>query len=283
MSISLCLTNKNRGHLLQYFLKSCTTQTDKDFQIVIADDMSTDNSLEIINSFRAKLNIKHIIFDSKKHIRQPVIAMWVLGNNIFIRNSDYDIMFWTNPEMILDFRAVEIAKQLYHKQRMVVGVCPFLNPQQTRNLYERFEKDNWKFDKDVFDTQFRKENGFYYQHPDFHKRFLYFIGVCSKQAFLNINGVDEEFALGTHYEDDNNVLRLQASGIEWEWSYDLYSAHCYHEPMNSWVGKLTNFESAVSKNKSYFDQTKDFINPNNYKANLTHEWGNKDLIIEILE
>ena len=50
--ISILITNYNKGKFLNKTLKSLEQQTFKNFEVIIYDDCSTDNSIEIIKKFR---------------------------------------------------------------------------------------------------------------------------------------------------------------------------------------------------------------------------------------
>ncbi len=58
--ISVYITNYNYGKYLEQSIKSVLNQTTKDFELIIIDDGSTDNSLEIIKKFENKPQIKFI-------------------------------------------------------------------------------------------------------------------------------------------------------------------------------------------------------------------------------
>ena len=49
--ISIIITNYNKEKFILKTLNSCKNQIDKNFQIIITDDASTDKSLEIIKKF----------------------------------------------------------------------------------------------------------------------------------------------------------------------------------------------------------------------------------------
>lgn len=58
--ISVLLATKNKSRFLDLTLAGYTNQTYKDFEIVIVNDGSTDNTEEIIKKYQSELNIKYI-------------------------------------------------------------------------------------------------------------------------------------------------------------------------------------------------------------------------------
>lgn len=57
---SIVIPTYNRGYLLTSLLESLKEQTFKDFEVVICDDGSTDNTEEIVEQFAVNLDIKYI-------------------------------------------------------------------------------------------------------------------------------------------------------------------------------------------------------------------------------
>jgi hypothetical protein len=83
---------------------------------------------------------------------------------------------------------------------------------------------------------------------DFHQWYagperapLWYLDFCQavrRQAVMDIGGFDEKFE-GYGFDDDNFALRLQASGIRYQWS-DVVCHHQYHDI----VDKNTNLSEA---------------------------------------
>lgn len=57
---SVIIPTYNRADLLQRCLNALVMQTYKNFEVIVCDDGSTDNSKEIVDSFKNKLDIKYI-------------------------------------------------------------------------------------------------------------------------------------------------------------------------------------------------------------------------------
>ena len=58
MKFSILITSYNKGRYLEECIKSCLSQTNKNFEIIICDNYSTDNSDQIFEKY--KKNIKLI-------------------------------------------------------------------------------------------------------------------------------------------------------------------------------------------------------------------------------
>ena len=61
MIASILITNYNKEAFLEEAISSCLNQDFNDFEIVLIDDGSTDNSKEIIESFKALKNFRYIL------------------------------------------------------------------------------------------------------------------------------------------------------------------------------------------------------------------------------
>ena len=55
--ISICIATYNGGEYIEKTLTSITKQNLKNIEVIISDDLSTDNTLEICNRFKNKLNL----------------------------------------------------------------------------------------------------------------------------------------------------------------------------------------------------------------------------------
>lgn len=61
MSVSIILPNYNHSNFLQKRLDSIFNQTYKNYEVIILDDSSTDNSLEILNEYRNHPKVSHFV------------------------------------------------------------------------------------------------------------------------------------------------------------------------------------------------------------------------------
>ena len=60
MKFSVCIPTYNRAYLIEKPLNSLVNQTYKDFEVLVIDDGSTDNTEEVIEAYKDKLNLKYI-------------------------------------------------------------------------------------------------------------------------------------------------------------------------------------------------------------------------------
>jgi len=102
-SISIITATFNVGHILPNLIASLKQQTDQDFEWIVADGESTDNTLNLLDE--AKQSLSHVIVDSR-----PDFGIYdALNRAIRIARGDYylvagaDDLFF--PEAVANYKA----------------------------------------------------------------------------------------------------------------------------------------------------------------------------------
>ena len=89
VSISIVTPVYNRADLLYKCYQSLVNQTNYDFEWIIIDDGSTDNSLEVARSFKADFQIKVITKENGgKHTALNASHQYIEGKYVLILDSD---------------------------------------------------------------------------------------------------------------------------------------------------------------------------------------------------
>ena len=65
MQVSVIIPNFNHAAYLQKRIDSVLSQTYQNFEVIILDDCSTDNSTEIINQYKNHPKVAHIVFNKE--------------------------------------------------------------------------------------------------------------------------------------------------------------------------------------------------------------------------
>jgi len=142
MKITVFTPTFNRGHLLQNVFNSLCKQTFSDFEWIIVDDGSTDNTEEVIQSFidTKKLNIRYFYQQNAgKHVAINKGVNNALGKLFFILDSDDEL-----PECALDIVDFYISKCI--KLPLLGGVSG------RRNYADGTIVGNNKFDEIITNT-----------------------------------------------------------------------------------------------------------------------------------
>ena len=58
MKFTILITSYNKGQYLEECIKSCLNQTNKNFEIIVCDNYSTDNSDQIFNKYKESIKLK---------------------------------------------------------------------------------------------------------------------------------------------------------------------------------------------------------------------------------
>lgn len=94
IEVSVILPNYNHSKFLAQRIESILTQSFQNFELIILDDCSTDNSREVIDSYASNSKISHIIYN-KINTGSPFLQ-WEKGVNLakgefiwFAESDDY--------------------------------------------------------------------------------------------------------------------------------------------------------------------------------------------------
>jgi glycosyltransferase involved in cell wall biosynthesis len=89
MFLTVCIPTYNRGYIISRPLDSLLQQEDKDFECIIVDDGSTDNTKEIVGQYMGVLPIKYIYKpNGGKHTALNVGISNAVGDYFMILDSD---------------------------------------------------------------------------------------------------------------------------------------------------------------------------------------------------
>lgn len=140
MKTSVLINNYNYGRFLDDCLKSLTSQSDLPDEIILYDDGSNDNSLEVAKKYK---EVK--IISKKNYGKKPSFNQ---GNAIYkaFLESSGDIIFLLDSDDFFDHRKVEVVKSKFQSNDNLVLV---------QNAF--FQWKNNKIDK-ILDYSIRNTN-----------------------------------------------------------------------------------------------------------------------------
>ena len=227
-SISILLATYNWPQALGLVLESLNAQTDKDFEVVIADDGSRAETAELITAFTQVANfpIKHL-WQEDLGFRKSAI----LNQAITHARGDYLVFLdgdcITQPDFVARHRALAQSGFLVTGSRILLGrrltqaLCSSEN-----KISNRFFKslnnsklllfvNRWAGQLNKFaplwikvpDNRWRVYSGFVW------KRIKGCNMACWKDDAVRVSGFDESM-VGWGHEDADFVFRLQQSGLK---------------------------------------------------------------------
>jgi len=235
--ISILLATYNWPQALKLCLESLATQTDKNFEIIIADDGSTESTKQVIESFKGShpAVIKHL-WQEDQGFRKTKI----LNQAIAAAHGDY--LVFLDGDCIVQPDFVERHRELAQKGCLVTGSRILLNQTLTQEL---LTWPNWSFARftenligkrlggginKYWPLKIKLGNGSWRDYKKFVWRRIKGCNMaCWKTDAEAINGFDETMT-GWGHEDADFVFRLQHHGIHRKsgsWSTEVL--HLFHK------------------------------------------------------
>ena len=235
--ISILLATYNWPQALKLCLESLATQTDKNFEIIIADDGSTESTKQVIESFKGShpAVIKHL-WQEDQGFRKTKI----LNQAIAAAHGDY--LVFLDGDCIVQPDFVERHRELAQKGHLVTGSRILLNQALTQEL---LSWPNWSFARftenliakrlsgginKYWSLKIKLGNGSWRDYKKFVWRRIKGCNMaCWKTDAEAINGFDETMT-GWGHEDADFVFRLQHHGIHRKsgsWSTEVL--HLFHK------------------------------------------------------
>ncbi len=135
--VTVYITNHNYGKYIKKSIESVMNQTFKNFELIIIDDGSSDNSKNIINEYENNPNVT-IIYQKQKGLN--------ISNNVAIRLSRGEYIIRLDADDWLDKNALKILSKYLDKNKGRVLVFPdYFEVDEEGNVINRIKRHN--FDK----------------------------------------------------------------------------------------------------------------------------------------
>jgi glycosyltransferase involved in cell wall biosynthesis len=111
---SLIVNVYNQAKQLDVLLESALKQTAQDFEIIVADDGSSDSTEAIISKWESKLDIRRVWHEDRGFYRTII-----LNSASKLATSEY--LIFVDGDMILHHRFIEMHLKYAHPQRVMCG------------------------------------------------------------------------------------------------------------------------------------------------------------------
>ena len=120
---SIIIPTYNRAHLILKTLNSIFTQTCSDYEIIVVDNCSTDNTSEILKPFVDEEKLVFIRHDKnyERAVSRNTGINHAKGNYITFLDSD-DLMYPTNLEDALNYTVDNPSKKVFHNLYEITSV-----------------------------------------------------------------------------------------------------------------------------------------------------------------
>lgn len=187
-TVSIIIPNYNHALYLEERINSILNQSYQNFEIIILDDKSTDNSLEIINKYKSHPKIAKIICNDKNS--GSTFKQWNLGIK---HSSGQYIWIAESDDTCRPIFLETLLQKIISNEKIVVAYC-----QSTRMNSLGEITGSWQDHTQQWAEKFSSE--FCLHGEDFIEKYLIQKNVIPnasgvifrKQRFLDVGGVDED-------------------------------------------------------------------------------------------
>ncbi len=240
MLISVIVSTYNRPDALSLVLQSLNQQTDTNFEIIVADDGSRNDTKQLVESFKSMgfqplTHVWHEDTGFRLAAIRNLAATYCTGEYFIFLDGDCVVQ----PDFIARHRC------LSEKNHMVTGSRVLLNKAFTASL---IEKKDWDFSSFMRLLFVKRLNGSINKFLAFHFKFCqssirYYEGfkwrgikgcnfACWRSDYEQVKGYDESFE-GWGHEDADMVFRLHCLGVKRKsGSFATEVLHLYHPENN---------------------------------------------------
>ena len=145
MKFSILISSFNKGKYLKKCITSCLNQKEKNFEVILFDNYSTDNTSAILNNFKKKIRI----FKKKRISNFPALNQIDLIQNAF-KKSKGQIICLLDADDYFDKKKLITLKKIFSKRKKIDII--FDLPTKIYSLYKKKFVNKKKFQKDIWPT-----------------------------------------------------------------------------------------------------------------------------------
>lgn len=237
---SVIIVTYNRAELLKKCIDSLSNQTVSPNEIIIVDNNSTDNTKEVVENYKKKLNIKYV-FESKKGI--------AYARNSGIRNSSYDLVVFIDDDCVAEKDWLELMIKcniLYEDIPVIGGDIP---PVLANNAYSDVSYYFWKtwiHDFTVRHLQTRRIKWLtrYFENCDFDEKPVETLSLSTSNISFKRNVLGENLIFDVRMppcEDEELNYRLHSLGYKKYFVPEIRVKHLYRTSLKSFLIQQFNF------------------------------------------
>lgn len=180
----------NSGKTIERCIKSIVRQIDDDIEYLIIDGKSTDNTLDIINKYKSKYDIK-VISETDNGIYDAM--------NKGVKNSSGKWLFFLNSDDCLKSDSIKNMKQCIDKNSdadCIYGDIEEIRVHNGKEYFKVFKADN---------NLQNLSKGMVFSHQSF---------LCKKKDIINIGYFDTKFKIAGDWD---LICKLYKSGLKFKY------------------------------------------------------------------
>jgi hypothetical protein len=250
-TLSIVMTSSNRSKQTYYTLDTIERSAYKNVHVVIVDD-STVDPIDLVHLETYSFSIDFIeIIRSNKIWHNPCVNYnigfkFVKGGKVMIQNAEV-----CHIGDVISYAVSNINENTYY----VFDVAASSGYTSNDIIYTM---DTSKLDIFTYDKLFYM----WYQSQS-NNRKLHFLTACTLNTFQKIGGFSYDYALGSCYDDDDLLLRIEANSITIQSLHHTVvncgGIHLYHvrnDTPDGWDNGKQNSVDLFNKKKHYLNKYK---------------------------
>ena len=229
MKFSILISSFNKGKYLKKCLDSCLGQTEKNYEIILYDNNSTDKTSKILKKYKSKIKI----FKKKRISTSPALNQIDLISNAF-KKSKGSIICLLDADDFFNKKKLSIVKSIFIKnpKKNVLFDLPI----EQYKSYKRKFKIKKKLQKDIWPTIIPTSG--------ISCRRDFFIKFCKKSFFKKFKDLEIDFRLNVYsrildkkflilnndltiYRKVNNGIMSNIDKFSKKWWVKRFEAHNY--------------------------------------------------------
>lgn len=271
MKLSIIMTLTNRTELLRRTLFALCRWyyfNPKEVELVVVEDIPYDSKLqELLEEYKGFFHRLVLVQMDKSKSAIPVHHNCpALGINLAVKAASYDCIVKLDPECIPVSSIVAEAECLFAKDRLWF-FSVLMQPEAEQSAFD-LEYQNKMHPEYILSASPTKE----WYIDARHQKPYWFGALFSKEKFMEIGGVDEQFLRGFAGEDDDWAERMKRNGVEWCWTDRLKIVHQFH----GWANSKYHLSPAHLHNIQLLKKGRE---ENKILANQNYNWGSQDTVV----
>lgn len=289
MIISVILSIYNRSRLLGRALEGYLWQTmpKKDFEIVLVDDLSTEDLSLAYKDVLGRLNLRHVRMDHTRHsifkarnpdwkpgMRKDWFHTPALSTNIGTHLAQGRILCLCHPEILHGPANFEYAEHRLERERVFLFGKTYLGTPRHNEWLDRvsWTDRGWPgLLQSIFAIDIPKS---------FHPwEFYWYTSFVPKEAVVKVRGVDFTYLNGVQAEDDDLRERLRRAGCPPVHAPEIQGFHQDHSHETELHHRrdLPIWEEASKRNRAVFFGRRD---RDSFPAvNEEHDWTAAECVV----
>lgn len=295
MKVSMVLSIHNRSKLFSRALDGFIWQTmpRSEWEVIIVDDMSTENMFNSFSHMIGKINIKHVKIDHTKHAlfkeRNPnwkngQPKNWfhtpALSINVGTYCASGNVIGLCHPEILHALTNFANAHKLLQENKVYLFGTTWIGTQEHNKLLDN--NPNWTVNGWI---NYIKHSHLAHKLNRFRDFEMYwYTSFLPKIAIETIGGVDFSYLNGVAAEDDDFRDRIMLAGWKPVYTKSVEGFHQDHsdETESHRIRTSKEWASALQRNRELYYARKEKRTQYPIPANVNYDWTAKECIVSMI-